>query len=100
MVDPTQEDTIDPCLGGVLLGGSSHIWGYVRSSLRPADPCMGEVLWGGAAPFFNIAISPELSPNLPGEAENGLDCHSQHLDTLLRGRTERFGCGRIISICL
>jgi hypothetical protein len=26
MVDPTQEDTIDPCLGGVLLGGSSHIW--------------------------------------------------------------------------
>ncbi len=27
MVDPTREDTIDPCLGGVLLGGSSHIWG-------------------------------------------------------------------------
>jgi hypothetical protein len=27
MVDPTQEDTIDLCLGGVLLSGSSHIWG-------------------------------------------------------------------------
>ncbi len=27
MVDPTQKDTIDPCLGGVPLGGSCHIWG-------------------------------------------------------------------------
>ncbi len=25
MVDPTQQDTIDPCLGGALLGGSHHI---------------------------------------------------------------------------
>jgi hypothetical protein len=77
MVDPTQEDTIDPCLGGVLLGGSSLIWGKVRSSLRPTDPCVGEVLSGGAAPFFDSAICvslPELSPNLPGEAENGSDC--------------------------
>ncbi len=38
---------------------------------------MGEVLSGGAAPFFNSAICvslPELSRNLPGEAENGSDC--------------------------
>jgi hypothetical protein len=70
--------------------------------LRPTDPCMGEVLSGGAAPFFNSAIcvsSPKLSPNPPGEAENGrivrgLDWHSQCLDPLLRGQTERFGCGR------
>jgi hypothetical protein len=37
---------------------------------------VGEVLSGGAALFFNSAIcvlSPELSPNLPGEAENGSD---------------------------
>ncbi len=60
---------------------------------------MGEVLSGGAAPFFNSAIcvlSPEMSPNPPGEAENGSDCHSQRLDPLLRGRTERFGCGRTV----
>ncbi len=76
MVDPTQEGTIDLCLGGVLLGGSHHIGGLDRSSLRPADPCVGEVLSGGAAPVFNSAIcvsSPELSPNPPGEAENGSD---------------------------
>jgi hypothetical protein len=48
------------------------------------------------APFFNSTIcvsSHELSPNPSGEAENGSDCHSQCLDPLLRGRTERFGCG-------
>jgi hypothetical protein len=27
MVDPTQKDTTDPCVGGALLGGSRHIWG-------------------------------------------------------------------------
>ncbi len=51
--------------------------------MRSADPCVGEVLSGGTAPFFNSAIcvsSPELSPNLPGEAENGSDCHSQRLN--------------------
>ncbi len=53
MVDPTQQDTIDTCLGGALLGGTRHIWGLVRSGLRSADPCMGEVLSGGAAAFFN-----------------------------------------------
>jgi hypothetical protein len=26
MVDPTQQDTIDPCLGGALLGEFHHIW--------------------------------------------------------------------------
>jgi hypothetical protein len=91
MVDPTQGDTFDPCLGGVLLGGSRHIWGYVWSGLRPADPCVGEVLSGGAALFFNSAIClswPELSP--PSQAEqrmgwivHGSDCHSQRLDPLL-----------------
>jgi hypothetical protein len=65
MVDLTQQDTIDRCLGGALLGGSRHISGEVRSGLRPADPCMGEVLLGGAAEFFNSAICvswSELSP--------------------------------------
>ncbi len=68
---------------------------------------MGEVLSGGAALFFNSAIcvsSPKLSPNLPARAENGSDslgsdCHSQRLGPLLRGRTERFGGGQIVSIC-
>jgi hypothetical protein len=29
-----------------------------------------------------------------GQIDRGSDCHSQRLDPLLRGRTERFGCGR------
>ncbi len=31
-----------------------------------------------------------------GRIVRGSDCHSQHLDPLLRGRTERFGCGRTV----
>jgi hypothetical protein len=57
MGDPTQQDTIDPCSGGALLGGSRHIWGYVRSGFRPADQCVGEVLSGGAVQFFITAPS-------------------------------------------
>jgi hypothetical protein len=127
MVDPTQQVTIDLCLGEALLGGSCHIWGKVRSGLHPADPCAGVVLSGGAALFFNSAICLSWSklspPPQPGGAENGSDypwvglsvgriirgsdCHSLCLDPLLRGRTEQFGggqtvqslWGRIVSIC-
>ncbi len=31
-----------------------------------------------------------------GRIDRGSDCHSQHLDPLLRGRTEGFGCGRTV----
>jgi hypothetical protein len=31
-----------------------------------------------------------------GRIDRGSDCYSQHLDPLLRVRTERFGCGRTV----
>ncbi len=31
-----------------------------------------------------------------GRIVRGSDCHSQRLDPLLRGRIERFGCGRTV----
>jgi hypothetical protein len=65
MVDPTQQDTIDQCLGGALLGGSRLIWGLVRSGLHLADPCIGEVLSGGAAASFNSSICVSWSVRSP-----------------------------------
>ncbi len=41
----------------------------------------------------HLCVVARTVPYLPGEAENGSDCHSQRLYPLLRGRTERFGCG-------
>jgi hypothetical protein len=54
---------------------------------------------------FLTAPSVCRRPNCPltrqakqrmGRIVRGLDCHSQRLDPLLRGRTERFGCGRTV----
>ncbi len=67
MVDPVQQDTIDPCLGGALLGGSRHIWEKVRLGLSPADPCGGEVLRGGVMAFLT-APSVCRGPNCPPPA--------------------------------
>jgi hypothetical protein len=80
--------------------------------LHPADPCVGNVLSGGEAAFFNSAICVSWSdchPPLLGGAENGLDvhgsdCHSQHLDPLLRVELSGLGmvrqsdpCGVVLS---
>jgi hypothetical protein len=51
---------------------------------------------GGVGNSAICVSSPKLSPNPPGEAENRSDCHSQRLDPLLRGQTERIGCGRTV----
>jgi hypothetical protein len=54
---------------------------------------------------FLTAPSVCRRPNCPltrrvkqrmGQIVRGPDCHSQCLDPLLRGRTERFGCGRTV----
>jgi hypothetical protein len=108
MVDPTQEDTIDPCLGGVLLG--------VRLGQACAQLTHAWVKFSRVAQRrFLTAPSVCRRPNCPltrrakqrmGRIVHGSDCHSQRLDPLLRGQTERFGCGwtvwplwgRIVSI--
>ncbi len=54
---------------------------------------------------FLTAPSGCRRPNCPltrqakqrtGQIVRGSDCHSQHLDPLLRGRTKRFGGGRTV----
>jgi hypothetical protein len=70
------------------------------SGLCPANPCMGKVLSGGAASFLtatSVCRGSNCPPPPPlGGAENGSDCHSQCLDPLLGGQTERFGGGRTV----
>jgi hypothetical protein len=79
---------------GVRLGQAcaqlTHAW--VKSS-------------GVAQLRFLTAPSVCRRPNCPltcrakqkmGRIVRGSDCHSQHLDPLLRGRIERFGCGRTV----
>ncbi len=58
----------------------------------------------GVATFFNSAICvlwsglspPPQTEQRMGRIVRGSDCHSQLLDPLLRGRTERFGGGRTV----
>jgi hypothetical protein len=70
----------------------------------PAEPCVDEVLSGGTVPFFKSAIyvswsalpPPPHSEQRMGRIVHGSDCHSKHLDPVLRGQTDQFGGGRTV----
>ncbi len=62
-----------------------------------ADPCVAEVLSGGAAPSVCQGLNcppPHWVEQRMGRIIHGSDCHSERLDPLLKGETERFGGGR------
>jgi hypothetical protein len=87
-VDPTQRDTIDLCLGGTLLGGSRHIWVRLGQACTRLTHALVKFSWVAQRRFLtapSVCRGPNCPPPPPpGGAENRSDCHSQHLDPLLR----------------
>jgi hypothetical protein len=108
MVDPTQQYTMEPCLGGVLLGVPHNIMDLVRLGHMPGWPmCWWSSLGLHSAVFMSIICVWYFALSCRPQAEqifakisvvlsHWSDCQSQRFDPLWRGRTEWFGGGRTL----
>jgi hypothetical protein len=97
MVNPTQHNTSDPCLGGVLSGVTHHVMGYVRLGHTWLANALVEFCLVAQVPFFMSAICVWCSALFRRtQAEqriakflvvltHGSDGHSQRFDPRLKG---------------
>ncbi len=97
------------------IGGSRHIWGRLGEACAQLTHAWVKFSWVAQRRFLtapSVCHCLNCPPPCRGEQRmgriaHGSDSHSQHLDPLLRGRTERFRggwtvqllWGRIVAIC-